>query len=58
MVVTYKQSSYKVTFYNLQKVPFLQFYPTDLVNTKTTIPHRVGEQRWIYTTTIHLPFWG
>ena len=24
------------------------FYPSDLVNTKTTIPHRVGEERWIY----------
>ena len=45
------------------------FYPTDLVNTKTTIPLRVGEEQWIYTstlrvfvlyisTTIHLPFGG
>ena len=25
------------------------FYPSDLVNTKTTIPLRVGEERWIYT---------
>ena len=40
------------------------FNPSDLVNTKTTIPLRVGEERWIYTsrldryisTTIHLPF--
>ena len=42
------------------------FYPSDLVNTKTTIPLRIGEERWIYTstlrvlvyisTTIHLPF--
>ena len=24
------------------------FYPSDLVNTKTTIPLRVGEERWIY----------
>ena len=41
------------------------FYPSDLVNTKTTIPLRVGEERWIYilrrfasryiSTTIHLP---
>ena len=23
-------------------------YPSDLVNTKTTIPLRVGEERWIY----------
>jgi len=25
------------------------FYPSDLVNTKTTIPQRVSEERWIYT---------
>ena len=31
--------------FNVQKVTFFQFYPTDLVNTKTTIPLRVGEQR-------------
>ena len=24
------------------------FYPSDLVNTKTNIPFRVGEERWIY----------
>ena len=24
------------------------FYSSDLVNTKTTIPLRVGEERWIY----------
>ena len=24
------------------------FYPSDLVKTKTTIPLRVGEERWIY----------
>ena len=24
------------------------FYPSDLVNTKTTIPLRVGEERYIY----------
>ena len=29
----------------------LFFYPSDLVNTKTTIPLRVGEKRWIYTST-------
>ena len=28
------------------------FYPSDLVNTKTTIPLRVGEERWIYTLTL------
>ena len=29
-------------------------YPSDLVNTKTTIPLRVGEERWIYTSTLHV----
>ena len=24
------------------------FYPSDLVNTKTTTPLRVGEEPWIY----------
>ena len=28
------------------------FYPCDLVNTKTTIPLMVGEERWIYTSTL------
>ena len=26
------------------------FYPSDLVNTKTSIPLRVGEEQWIYTS--------
>ena len=26
-----------------------RFYPSDLVNTKTIIPLKVGEERWIYT---------
>ena len=30
------------------------FYPSDLVNTKTTIPLRVGEERWIYTCTLRI----
>ena len=31
------------------------FYPaSDLINTKTTIPHRVGEERWIYTSTLRV----
>jgi len=39
-------------------------YPSDLINTRTTIPLRVGEERWIYTSMlcvsvyIHLPFGG
>ena len=28
------------------------FYPSDLVNIKTTIPLRVGEEQWIYTSTL------
>ena len=30
------------------------FYPSDLVNTKTTIPLRVGEERWICTSTLRV----
>ena len=30
------------------------FYPSDLINTKTTIPLRVGEERWIYTSTLRV----
>ena len=30
------------------------FYPSDLVNTKTAIPPRVGEERWIYTSTLRI----
>ena len=30
-------------------------YPSDLVNTITTIPLRVGEERWIYTSTLRVP---
>ena len=40
--------SVKVFFDLLIKTGF--FYPSDLVNTKTTIPLRVGEERWIYTS--------
>ena len=29
------------------------FYLSDLVNTKTTIPLMVGEERWMYTSTLH-----
>ena len=37
------------------------FHPSDLVNTKTTIPLRVGEEHFAsryISTTIHLPFGG
>ena len=30
------------------------FYLSDLVNTKTTIPLRAGEERWIYTSTLRV----
>ena len=30
------------------------FYPSDLVNTKTAIHLRVGEERWIYTSTLRV----
>ena len=30
------------------------FYPSDLVNTKTSTPLRVGEERWIYTSTLRV----
>ena len=30
------------------------FYLSDLVNTKTTIPLRVGKERWIYTSTLRV----
>ena len=30
------------------------FYLSDLVNTKTTIPLRVGEECWIYTSTLRV----
>ena len=44
MFLNFKHISYKVTFFNLQKVTCFHFYPTDLVSTKTTTPFRVGEQ--------------
>ena len=30
------------------------FCPSDLVNTKTTIPLKVGEERWIYTSMLRV----
>ena len=35
-----------------QEIKEVFFYPSDLVNTKTTIPLWVGEERWIYTSTL------
>ena len=40
-----------------EKINTAFFYPSDLVNTKTTInqlPLRVGEERWIYTSTLRV----
>ena len=37
-----------------RKIKTAFFYPSDLVNTKTTIPLRVGEERWIYTSTLRV----
>ena len=30
------------------------FHPCDLINTETTIPFRVGEERWIYTSMLRV----
>ena len=35
----------------LEEIEEAFFYPPDLVDTKTTIPLRVGEEQWIYTST-------
>ena len=37
-----------------EEIEEASFYPSDLVNTKTTIPLRVGEERWIYTSTLRV----
>ena len=29
-------------------------YPSDLLNIKTTIPLRAGEERWIYNSTLRV----
>ena len=35
-----------------EEIEQASFYPSDLVNTKATTPLRVGEERWIYTSTL------
>ena len=45
-------ASFRENFEEEIKTAF--FYPSDLVNTKTTIPVRVGEERWIYTSTLRV----
>ena len=37
-----------------EKIEEAFFYPSDLVNTKTTVPLRVGEERWIHTSTLRV----
>ena len=37
-----------------EEIQEASFYPSDLVNTKTTILLRVGEERWIYTSTLRV----
>ena len=32
-----------------QEIKEVFFYPSDLVNTKTTIPFSIGDKWWIYT---------
>ena len=38
-----------------EEIKTAYLYPSDLVNTKTTIPLRVGEERSIYTETRYPP---
>ena len=37
-----------------QEIKTAFLYPSDLVNTETTVPLRVGEERWIYTSTLRV----
>ena len=37
-----------------EEIEEASFYPSDLVHTKTTIPLRVGEERWIFTTPLRV----
>ena len=37
-----------------EEIKTVFFYPSDLVKTKTTNPLRVGEERWIYTSTLRV----
>ena len=51
-----RKEKWRVVSRKFQKKKLKQplFYPSDLVNTKTTIPLRVGEERWIYTSTFRV----
>ena len=37
-----------------EEIEEASFYPSDLVNTKATTPLRVGEELWIYTSTLRI----
>ena len=37
-----------------EEIEEASFCPSDLVNTKATTPLRVGEERWIYTSTLRI----
>ena len=37
-----------------EKIAANILFPSDLVNTKTTIPLRVSEERWIYTSKLRI----
>ena len=37
-----------------EEIKTVFFHLSDLVNTKTTIPLRVGEEQWIYILTLRL----
>ena len=42
------------SFRSKKKIKTAFFFPSDLVNTKTTIPLRVGEERWKHTSTLRV----
>ena len=45
----------RFTKVSVEEIEEAFFYPSDLVNTKTTIPLRVNEEWWIYTSTLRVP---
>ena len=47
-------ASFRESFRRRSEIKTAFFYPSDLVNTKTTIPLRVGEERWLYTSTLRI----
>ena len=45
---------FRESFRSEEEIKEAFFYPSDLVSTKTTIPLRVGEERWIYTSMLRV----